>query len=156
MAFKWVGFYRELFDNEPGAPSLREAVRPNAHPEEERIVAYLKAGVGLAGVGKYVGDVLNPAARFAVSPSLLTDGVWLWRADLPYYVATYHVELPDEFVAHMRQNGWAVPVLNEAEESRLGRQLFRDMGGHDAEPLSGLGCQEKKAPRGSSGKPPES
>src|SRR5262249_8277732 len=84
MGFKWVGFYRELYDDEPGAPSIRDAVRPTAATDEARIVAYLKAGVGLAGVGKYVGDVLNPSAQFAVSPSLLTDGVWLWRADLPY------------------------------------------------------------------------
>jgi hypothetical protein len=133
MAFKWVGFFSELYDDEPAAPLLRDAVRSVARPDEARIVAYLKAGVGLAGVGKYVGDVLNPSARFAVSPSLLTDGVWLWRADLPYYVATYHVELPDEFVAHMRRNAWAVPAMSEAEESRLGRQLYRDMGGQDAE-----------------------
>jgi hypothetical protein len=134
MAFKWVGFYRELYDDETDAPSLRDAVRPTAHPDEPRIVAYLNAGVGLAGVGKYVGDVLNPGARFAVSPDLLTDGVWLWRADLPYYVATYHVELPGEFVVHMRRNGWAIPVLGEAEEYRLGRQLYRDMGGQEAGP----------------------
>jgi hypothetical protein len=132
MAFKRVGFFRELYDDEPDAPSIREAVRATAHPDESRIVAYLKAGVGLAGVGKYVGDVLNPDSRFAVSPSLLTDGVWLWRADLPYYVATYHVELPDEFVAHMRRNGWAILALSEAEKTRLGRQLYLDMGGQDA------------------------
>ena len=132
--FKWVGFFRELYDYERDAPSLRDAVRASAHPDEPRIVGYLKAGVGLAGVGKYVGDALDPNSRFSVSPSLLTDGAWLWRADLPYYVATYHVELPDEFVAHMRGNGWAVPSLTEAEVSRLGRQLYRDMGGQDDEP----------------------
>jgi hypothetical protein len=134
MAFKRVDFFRELYDDEPGLPSLRDAVRTTAHPDEAHIVAYLKAGVGLAGVGCYVGDALNPSARFAISPGLETDGVWLWRADLPYYVATYHVELPDEFVAHMRRNGWAVPALSVAEESRLGRQLCHDMGGQDAEP----------------------
>jgi hypothetical protein len=132
MAFKRVGFFRELYDDEPDSPSIRDAVRPTAHPEEARIVAYLKAGIGLAGVGKLVGDVLNPAAQFAVSPSLLTDGVWLWRADLPYYVATYHVELPDEFVAHIQRNGWSVPALSDAEQARLGRQLYRDMGGQEA------------------------
>jgi len=131
MAFKQVGFYREMYDDEPELPSLRDTIRPVAHPDAERIAAYLKAGVGLAGVGCYVGDVLNPSARFAISPGLLTDGVWLWRADLPYYVATYHVELPDEFVTRMRRNSWAVPSLNEAEMSRLGRQLYHDMGGQE-------------------------
>lgn len=131
MPFKWVGFFRELADDEPGLPSLRDAVRPVAHPDAERIVAYLKAGVGLAGVGCYVGDVLNPSAQFAISPGLETDGVWLWRADLAYYVATYHVELPDEFVTHMRKNGWIVPELSEADEDLLGKQLYREMGGRE-------------------------
>jgi len=134
MAFKRVGFFRELYDNKSSLPSLRDGVRSSAHSDAARIVSYLKAGVGLAGVGMYVGDVLNPAARFAVSPSLLTDGVWLWRADLPYYVATYHVELPDELIAHMSRNGWVVPAMTESEKSQLGRQLYHDMGGQDDEP----------------------
>jgi hypothetical protein len=134
MAFKRFGFFRELYDDDPADPSLRDAVRPTAHADGSRIVAYLEAGIGLAGVGKFVGDVLNPDARFGVSPSLLSDGAWLWRADLAYYVKTYHIELPDEFVAHMRQNRWSVPALSEAEVSRLGRQLYRDMSGEEDEP----------------------
>jgi hypothetical protein len=144
MSFKRVGFFRELYDDEPDLPSLREAIRPVAHPDAERIVAYLKAGVGLAGVGKYVDDILNPSARFAISLGLETDGVWLWRADLPYYVGTYHVELPDEFVTHMRQNGWAVPSLSEAEEARLGRQLYRDMGGREDDNPNSLDFQPSR------------
>jgi hypothetical protein len=133
MVFKRAGFYRELYDDEPQAPSLKDAIQATGHPEEGRIVSYLNTGIGLAGVGKYVGDVLNPDARFAVSPSLLTDGKWLWRADLPYYVSTYHVGLPSEFVDQMRENGWTVPVLSQAEVSVLSRQLYRDMGGQESE-----------------------
>lgn len=131
MALKWVGFFRELSGCEPAFPSIYDSVRPSAHPDAARIVAYLKAGVGLTGVGCYVGDVLNPEARFAVSPGLVTDGVWIWRADLPHYVATYHLELPGEFLDHMRQNRWVVPALSEAEELRLSQRLYGEMGGQD-------------------------
>jgi hypothetical protein len=134
-AFKRVGYFRELYyGDEPGLPSIREFVRPDAHPDRDRIVAYLRGGIGLAGVGRYVEDVLDPTARPALTPSPKTDGVWLWREDLAHYVARHHVALPDEFVAHMRANGWAVPALSRAEVSRLSRQLFRELGGHDAEP----------------------
>jgi hypothetical protein len=129
LAFQWVGFFRELYDDEPDSPSIHEAVRSEPHPDADRIVAYLRQGVALAGVGKYVGDVLNPESKFCVSPGLVTDGVWLWRRDLPYYVATYHVALPEEFSAHMKQNGWRVTSMSDAEVSRLGKQLYREMSG---------------------------
>ena len=143
MVFKRVGFFSELYDDEPQFPSIRDAVRSSAHPDEDRIVAYLKAGLGLAGVGKYVGDILNPGSQFAVSPSLETDGVWLWRADLPYYVASYHIELRAELVVHMRHNSWSVPALSKDEIERLSWQLYRDMGGQNAEPLSSFSRPQK-------------
>jgi hypothetical protein len=129
MALRRVGFFRELDDGEPTSPSIHDAVRSGPHPEAERIVAYLKAGIGLAGVGHYARDVLAPEWRCTVSPGLSTDGVWLWRADLPYYIAKYHVAVPEEFVAHMQQNGWTVPGLSEAEVSRLGKDLYHETGG---------------------------
>jgi hypothetical protein len=129
MPFKRVGFYRELYRDSPHLPSIRDAVRPSPHPNADNIVAYLEAGIGLAGVGMYVGDVLNPSSRIGISPGLETDGVWLWRADLPYYVATYHVELPKDFVDHMQQNNWSIPELSKVEESRLSDQLYSDLGG---------------------------
>lgn len=129
MGFKRVGFFRELYTNSPGLPSIRDAARSAAHPDEEFIVSYLRAGLGFAGVGRYVGDVLNPTKKWNVSLSLETDGVWLWRADLPYYVSEYHVELPEDFIMHMQGNDWRVPTFTETDESRLGDQLYYEMGG---------------------------
>jgi hypothetical protein len=60
--------------------------------------------------------------------------VWLWRDDLAHYVIRHNVALPDDFIARMRANGWSIPILGEAEIARLARQLYRDMGGQDAEP----------------------
>src|SRR5437660_1339219 len=102
MAFKRVGFFREQYDHAPGLPSIRDFVRAEPHPDAERIAAYLRGGVGLAGVGKYVEDVLDPTSRVALTPGMDTDGVWLWREDLPHYVTRHNVSLPEEFVAHMR------------------------------------------------------
>ena len=129
MAFREAGFFRELYDDDPELPSIRHAVRTAPHPEAVRITAYLEQGVGIAGVGKYVGDVLDPDSSFSISPGLATDGVWLWRRDLPHYVAVHHVALPEEFISHMRESGWRVPRLDESEVSRLSRQLYREMNG---------------------------
>jgi hypothetical protein len=117
-AFIRVGFFRELHD-EPGLPSIREAVRSSRHPDADRIVAYLKAGICLAACGGVQRDVLNPCSGRMTSPDMVTDGVWLWPGELPYYVGKHGVELPAEFVAHMRQNDWVVPAVSEAEEREL-------------------------------------
>jgi hypothetical protein len=129
MGFSWVGFFREQYRGESSWPSIHDSVRTSPHPEAERILAYLEAGIGLTGVGSYARDVLSLEPRYTVSPGLTTDGIWLWRADLRYYVAEYHVALPEEFIANMRRNGWAVPVLSETEVSRLGKELYHEMGG---------------------------
>lgn len=117
-AFSRVGFFRELH-REPGLPSIREAVHPTRHPDEARIVAYLKSGICLAACGGVQRDVLEPSSGRYTSPDMMTDGVWLWPGELPYYVAAHGVELPAEFVAHMRASGWAVPAVSDAEERVL-------------------------------------
>jgi hypothetical protein len=55
--------------------------------------------------------------RFAcgIDPSALgdrdlTDGVWVWPEGLAHYVETHCVRLPDEFMNHMRSQGWRVPA----------------------------------------------
>jgi hypothetical protein len=116
--FLRVGFFRELHDD-PSLPSIREAVRPSRYPDEERIVAYLEAGVCLAACGGVQHDVLDPSSKRVTSPDMVTDGVWLWPGELPYYVAAHGVKLPAEFVGHMRQNGWAVPAFGEVERREL-------------------------------------
>jgi hypothetical protein len=132
MTFKRAGFFWEMYDDEPGLPSIHDFVRAEPHPDAARIAAYLQSGAGLAGVGKYVEDLLDPTSRVVLMPGLVTDGVWLWRQDLAHYVAQHNVALPDDFIAHMEKNGWAVPTLSRAEVSRLARQLYHDMGGQDA------------------------
>jgi hypothetical protein len=39
----------------------------------------------------------------------LTDGVWVWPEGLAHYVETHAVRLPNEFIDHMRVQGWRVP-----------------------------------------------
>ncbi|MFD8426770.1 hypothetical protein [Streptomyces coelicoflavus] len=57
--------------------------------------------------------------------SLLTDGSWLWRDDLAYYVAAYHLALPEAFRAHAGELGHCP---TEVPESRLVEILTRDLG----------------------------
>jgi hypothetical protein len=121
-AYTQVGFFRELHDD-PRLPSIRAAVRSSRHPDEDRIVAYLEAGFCLAACGGVQHDVFDPSSDRVTSPDMVTDGVFLWPGELPYYVATHGVELPADFVAHMRQNGWTVPTFTDLEKRELTDRL---------------------------------
>ncbi|MEU3446808.1 HD domain-containing protein [Streptomyces thermolilacinus] len=109
-----LGFYDE-FESRPGQPngSIRDAVRSVGEPDEARLVAYLDAGHVLLDVMEGGRDVLTgePHRHSAGCSSLYTDGAWLWRQDLPHYVETHHVRLPDAFLDHVRALDHRMPPL---------------------------------------------
>ncbi|MFE1440925.1 hypothetical protein [Streptomyces sp. NPDC058739] len=127
-----VGFFTELAPGW-GLPldgSIQDAVRPAGEPDEHLIVAYLRRGTGLWSEMSAGPDVLDPEApHLTAIGSLYTDGTWLWREDLPYYLATYHLALPAAFVDHVREHGHAAPRVPEARLVEIATQdLGLDLG----------------------------
>lgn len=47
--------------------------------------------------------------------SQLTDGTWLWRSDLAYYVERYLVGVPADLVEHARRQSWRAPTIADSE-----------------------------------------
>lgn len=119
------GWFRELDHGEPEGASLRDAVRESPDDDCERISKYLLNGWVAADVMDVnTHDVLD-AARPVIGPYfILTDGVWAWPSDLAYFYLKYNVELPDEFVDHMRSNGWVPPDITPEQASTVGRQVL--------------------------------
>jgi hypothetical protein len=117
QSLRQVGFFRELESSPDDGPVLRDAVRAEASPDEQRMVAYLKAAPVLAATGQLVGDVLAEASTAVAPLEIHTDGEWVWPADLAYYLAHYHVALPAELWARAAANAWQPPVLSAAELS---------------------------------------
>ncbi|MET8662832.1 hypothetical protein ABZV87_00700 [Streptomyces tendae] len=123
-----VGFFDELSPGWgfPTEGAIKDAVRSSADADEHRLVEYLRRGAGIWSEMGAQADVLDPEGPVLVSAgSLLTDGVWLWRDDLAYYVDRYHLALPGDFVACVRELGYSPP---EVPESRLVEILTRDLG----------------------------
>ncbi|MFE5599922.1 hypothetical protein ACFQ8O_12120 [Streptomyces coelicoflavus] len=87
---------------------------------------HLRQGTGIWAEMGAQADVLDAEGpTLAGAGPLLTDGAWLWRDDLAYYVATYHLALSRDFRAHVRELGHRPP---EVPESRLVDILTRDLG----------------------------
>jgi hypothetical protein len=109
-----VGGFRELPHGQPDGPSLRDAVRPQAAPDEDALLKYLGAGSVLKATATVVHDVLGREPEVIGGLSLLTDGDWLWYSDLAHYVERHHVALDACFVEQARCRDWQPPQLTWA------------------------------------------
>lgn len=126
---KRVGFYQEFGDQgEPSAsasaPSLRDAVRAAAEWDEDRIVGYLQSSTEIYSAMGAERDVLTGDTWIPGAGSLVTDGTWLWPAELAHYVRRHHIALPADFVAHIRDNGYAVPALSQERAREIFDEYF--------------------------------
>lgn len=106
-----AGFFRELPHGDPAGPSL--LTERDKLPDRAEVAQYLEAGalvVASPGVGF---DVLS-AQHDVIGPiHLLTDGEWLWPADLAYYVRTYDVAIPQDFLERIRSEAYRPRELDE-------------------------------------------
>ncbi|MGW2316305.1 hypothetical protein [Streptomyces sp. NPDC001680] len=115
---KIAGFFQELWTPAFGARigSIHGFLASAPYDDEGKIIEYLRSGHEIFSVMGAAADVLDPDREFLSGDSLLTDGEWLWRADLWRYVHLHHVLLPDEFLRRIRDNAYSVPAV---ENSRL-------------------------------------
>ncbi|ACY14786.1 hypothetical protein Hoch_2243 [Haliangium ochraceum DSM 14365] len=104
-----IGWFHELEHCDYEGVSLERARAESAAPDDERIAAYLDAGHLYIAATGFVEDWFADDEIMIGAPHLLTDGVYVWPADLPYYVRNYHVRLPKAFTIHVAKNGYEMP-----------------------------------------------
>jgi hypothetical protein len=121
MEVKAFGLFRELKHGDPSGASIHDHLRDEPHPDAERIQRYLSSGVPLLGGSGVTRDVLSPTKEVVGPMMLVTDGEWIWPADLAFYVRKYNVALPEELVEAMRRKNWKIPDLTEEEILRISR-----------------------------------
>ncbi|AKA05129.1 hypothetical protein SAZ_23795 [Streptomyces noursei ZPM] len=122
---KILGHYEELWLELAGTPDgkLQDFKQEKGEPDEDRIVQYLRDGEELFSAMGAVGDILGSEERILGGDSIFTDGEWIWRGDLWFYLSRYHVRLPNEFLTRVREHGYALPVVDEARLISLSDEL---------------------------------
>ncbi|MDT7725937.1 MAG: hypothetical protein QOI21_2513 [Actinomycetota bacterium] len=109
-----VGFFAEL--KAEASPyfegSIYDAVGAAPGQNERELIAYLEGGVRLIDIMEAESDVISGNGYISGSSSILTDGKWVWRADLAYYVQNYHLRLDNEFTRHVSELSYAVPTVS--------------------------------------------
>ena len=92
-----VGQIREL--NGESFPPLRNLIgKPNKQKAE--ILSYLRNAEIIAAAPGIMKDVLTGEST-GREELLYSDGKYVWKSDMIYYVEKYDMELPEELVTHI-------------------------------------------------------
>ena len=107
MVLTRTGFYNEMPHAESSDPSIKDNIGMQM-ANKDHICRYLRNGIVLAACGEVVTDVLHPENGVIGTPDDVTDGKWIWPAELVYYVEKYDLKLDDAFVDYMMKNNWTI------------------------------------------------
>jgi hypothetical protein len=92
--YQWVGF-KELVPIVP-LPLLRSCIG-KSHPDvAHRVAAYLRSGSVVEDLSEEGVDRLDLDIELE-PPVIQTDGEWVWRSDVAYYVEKYNAKLDEDF-----------------------------------------------------------
>ena len=118
----WIEYQeieQENGGNSERLPLLKDAVADTPQDHEEQIIAYLRNAPSYSSMGKVVRDVLKPSNGVKLYPGTNTDGLYLWPAELAYYVGNYHIRLPPHFVERMASKNWQPPLKSSIDYKNL-------------------------------------
>ena len=104
------GYFREMPHGDENDPSIVSFINKADKDEIENICAYLESGVPLVTCCGVSTDVIKPENGIAGTPTMYTDGKWVWPGDLSYYVRNYLLAFDPAFIADMRMKGWQVDL----------------------------------------------
>ncbi|HEX8632049.1 MAG TPA: hypothetical protein VF755_28145 [Catenuloplanes sp.] len=93
--------------------SIFDKVMPADLPDLDDVVAYLNSGPRIIDMMDVADDVFDPSRQILNGSSIHTDGAWLWREDLAYYLKRHRVAVPDDLLALIRERTYVVPPLDE-------------------------------------------
>lgn len=107
---------------QPDRPWLmRVAVGPCK--TQTRLPKTLRRGSIVSTTSVRVDDVIDPTKTGVAPLAVLTDGEWVWPADLAYYVEAHGCALPHELLDPMRALNWQPKALDADELRRVGQEL---------------------------------
>jgi hypothetical protein len=111
-----VGFWWSSSD--PEFPHPRDFVDERwDESERQRVIEYLESSylVPLITFGPSWCRMGCPGTPADIGSQDLTDGTWVYPEGLIHYLKWHGVKPPEEFLEHLRRNGFNVPILPTIE-----------------------------------------
>ena len=66
----------------------------------KQLTGYCNGAKAVTNTRQIILDLFNPKKGYG--DSMLSDGVFYWHGDLPYYIEMYHLQPPLEFIGRLR------------------------------------------------------
>ncbi|MCP9987480.1 hypothetical protein LUX01_13080 [Streptomyces sudanensis] len=129
-SMQFVGFFREMQPNpdEVFKESIFDHLTGGPSYEASNVVRYLESGYPVFDIMEGTRDVLGGKFLVPGGSSLLTDGQYVWRNDLSYYVREYKINLPVEFLNYMRDRNFEIPPEDPQLFEEIGNTASRLLG----------------------------
>ncbi|MCX5414948.1 protein kinase [Streptomyces sp. NBC_00059] len=101
---KPVGLYRQMYEGWlDHLPSIHEARAGHVLEDRAQVIAYMKTEEFAAiDYMSAIHDLLDQEEFILGGPSLHTDGAWVWRTDSIHYFEKHQLEIPEDFLRHVR------------------------------------------------------
>lgn len=93
-----IGLMAELEPESEGLVSIHDLVGKLTPREIQSVLDHLRQGVEVFDVVETVMDPLEPGEVVVGGSTLCSDGHWVWRKDLAYFVEKYAVGLDRDFL----------------------------------------------------------
>ncbi len=102
-----------IFDrrDENGRPVVERPAVPDA--ERQRLLDYLNAAPVIVTARGFEPDLFDPDGAQDTPSAHHTDGVWMWTASVPHYLAKHGVAPDPDLVEHVRSYGFALPEVGQ-------------------------------------------
>ena len=103
---KVIGLFREINHGcDPSLQTIHNESGVLSDDEAKLISKYLRNGIPVIDIMGASIDPLDQSIVMPGGPSLVSDGDWVWRQDLAYFVEKYKVRLPKDFVIYALKKG---------------------------------------------------
>ena len=113
-----LGLWREY----RGDPTLPSAYDANNNREEisgleQEILSYLRNGALISGIrGKMSSIIKNEEIS---SPSVLSDGEWVWTSEFIHHFENQRVSIPMKFLKKMIEQNYTPPTRDELGRDKI-------------------------------------
>lgn len=102
-----VGIYQEMYGKpKPGLPAMADSYTTRIIDDRAQIIEYMEAGTPVFDVLEDVVDLIDDSRWIRSGPSLISDGLWLWRIDSVHYLRNYSFDFPQDFIDHVRARSY--------------------------------------------------
>ncbi|WP_280234965.1 hypothetical protein [Nocardia cyriacigeorgica] len=121
---KPVGIFREMYSGgHDELPSLFGSFTQRTIEDRAQILDYLRAAPPVLDVLDVERDLVDNTKNITSAGSLISDGIWIWRVDSIHYLSRYAIDIPDEFLRHVRALDYrppaAVPYTEEFDAAMM-------------------------------------